>query len=65
MLWQPIFLRSERGTQDSTIYLVGVAERLTVAFHLFIGAPTQEAPLLEAECLDTWFDILFSWCALL
>ena len=49
MLWQPIFLRSERGAQDSTIYLVGVAERLTVAFHLFIGAPTQEAPLLEAD----------------
>ena len=50
MLWQPIFLRSEREAQDSTIYLVGVAEQLTVAFHLFIGAPTQEAPLLEAEC---------------
>ena len=27
MLWQPIFLRSERGAQDSTIYLVGVAEQ--------------------------------------
>ena len=45
---QLIFPRRE-GAQDSTIYLVGVAERLTVAFHLFIGAPTQEAPLLEAE----------------
>ena len=43
------YLPEERGAQDSTIYLVGVAERLTVAFHLFIGAPTQEAPLLEAE----------------
>ena len=41
---------NKRGDQDSTIYLVGVAEWLTVAFHLFIGAPTQEAPLLEAEC---------------
>ena len=39
----------KRGSR-STIYLVGVTERLTVAFHLFIGAPTQEAPLLEAEC---------------
>ena len=29
--------------------MVGIAERLTVAFHLFIGAPTQEVPLLEAE----------------
>ena len=47
VLWQPIFLR--RGAQDSTIYLIGVTERLTIAFHLFIGAPTQEAPLLEAE----------------
>ena len=35
--------------QDSTIYLVGVAERLTVAFHRFIEAPIQEASLLEAE----------------
>ena len=43
------YLPEERGAQDSTIYLVGVAELLTVAFHLFIGAPTQEAPLLEAE----------------
>ena len=43
------YLPEERGAQDSTIYLVGVAEQLTVAFHLFIGAPTQEAPLLEAE----------------
>ena len=51
MLWQPIFLRSERGAQDSTIYLVGVAEQLMVVFHLFIGAPTQEAHLPEeAEC---------------
>ena len=45
VLWQP----EEEGAQDSMIYLVGVAERLTVAFHLFIGAPTQESPLLEAE----------------
>ena len=44
------YLPEERGAQDSTIYLVGgVAERLTVAFHIFIRAPTQEAPLLEAE----------------
>ena len=43
------YLPEERGAQDSTIYLVGVAERLTVAFHLFIGAPTQEEFLLEAE----------------
>ena len=46
VLWQAIFLR--RRAQD-TIYLIGVTERLTIAFHLFIGAPTQEAPLLEAE----------------
>ena len=43
------YLPEERGAQDSTIYLVGVTEWLTVAFHLFIRAPTQEAPLLEAE----------------
>ena len=35
--------------EDSTIYLVGVAERLMAAFHLFIEAPIQEASLLEAE----------------
>ena len=39
----------ERGAQDSMIHLVGVAERLKVVFHLFIGEPTQEAPLQEAE----------------
>ena len=42
------YLPEERGAQDSTFYLVGVAEQLTVAFHLgmyWIGAPTQEAPL--------------------
>ena len=43
------YLPEERGAPNSMIYLVGVAERLTVEFHLFIGAPTQEAPLLEAE----------------
>ena len=43
------YLPEERGAQNSMIYLVDVAERLTVAFHLFIGAPTQEEPLLEAE----------------
>ena len=43
------YLHEKRRAQDSTIYLVGVAERLTVAIHLFIGAPTQEAPLLETE----------------
>ena len=61
------YLPEERGAQDSTIYLVGVAERLTVAFHLFIGAPTQEVPLLEAEFIaDVYvFDIIFSCCALL
>ena len=42
------YLPEEREAQDSTIYLIGVAKRLTVAFHLFIGASTQEAPLLEA-----------------
>ena len=31
------YLPEERGAQDSTIYLVGVAEQLTVVFHLFIG----------------------------
>ena len=30
------YLPKERGARDSTIYLVGVAERLTVAFHIFI-----------------------------
>ena len=49
MLWLPNFLRSERGAQDYAIYLLGVAECLMVEFHLFIGAPTQEASLLEAE----------------
>ena len=43
------YLPKERGAPDSMTYLIGVAERLTGAFHLFIGAPTQEAPLLEAE----------------
>ena len=43
------YFPEERGAQNSTIYLAGVAERLTVAFHLFNGAPTQETPLLEAE----------------
>ena len=38
------YLPAEREAQDSMIYLVGgVAERLTVTFHLFIEAPTQEA----------------------
>ena len=46
-----IYLPEERErAQDSRIYLVGVTERLTVAFHLFIGAPYQEVSLLEAEC---------------
>ena len=39
----------ERAAQDSTIYLVGVAERQVAVFHLFIGVPTQETPLLEAQ----------------
>ena len=43
------YLPKERGAQYSTIYLVGVAERLMVAFNLLTGASTQEAPLLEAE----------------
>ena len=41
------YLLEERGAQD--LYdLPGWrrSEWLTVAFHLFIGAPTQEAPLL-------------------
>ena len=42
-------LPEERGAQDSMICLVGVAEWLTITFHLFIGAPTKEARLLEAE----------------
>ena len=45
------YLPEKRGAQVSTIYLVGVAERLTVAFHLFIRVPTQEVPLLEAELI--------------
>ena len=45
MLCQPIFPKRV----GLKILLVGVAERLTVAFHLFIGTPTQEAPLLETE----------------
>ena len=48
------YLPEERRAKDSTIYLVGVAEWLTVAFHLFIGAP-QEAPLLEAEFIADWY----------
>ena len=35
----------ERRAQDSTINLVGVTERPTVAFHLFIGAPTVAAKI--------------------
>ena len=54
-----------REAQDSTIYLGGVAERLTVAFHLFIGAFTQEVPLLEAELIVRGFNFIFSCCALL
>ena len=49
------YLPEERRAQDSTIYLVGVAEWLTVAFHLFIGAPTKEAHLLEAEFIADWY----------
>ena len=30
------YLREESGAQDSTIYLVGVTEQLTVAFHLLL-----------------------------
>ena len=61
------YLPREKRAQD-TIYLVGVAERLMIAFRLFkVGELTQEAPLLEAEfiAMGTWFDILFSCCALL
>ena len=32
-----VYFPEKRGAQDSTIYQVGVSERLTVAFHLFIG----------------------------
>ena len=30
------YLLEERGAQDSSIYLVGVVERLTEAFHLLL-----------------------------
>ena len=39
------YLPEERGAQNSMIYLAGVAEWLMVAFQ----APTEEAPLLDAE----------------
>ena len=54
--------QGERSSRFYAIYLVGVAEWLALAFHLFIGAPTQEMPLLRLNLLlmGTLFDILFS-----